>query len=557
MRTDMIHSRQFWLRDLLLIFFGLWIFFMIGLAVRPYLTPSEARYIEIPRQMLANDDWLTPRINGVPYFEKPPLFYWMQAVSMFVLDSTGEFAGRLATTKLMAFMGALTYIVGRLLYGRRTGLLSALVFGTSLLTYALSRISMLDVPVSAFLTLTFTCFLLAQKTKYKSFYYLMYIASALAVMSKGLIGIVIPGMVIAVWIFFTGQWKILREVKLFRGLLVFLAITAPWHIMMSKAHPEFAHFYFINEHFERFLTTEHKRIAPWWFFITIVIAGFVPWTGLLPAALKRQPRKTPFDLLMKLWVFLPLIFFSLSNSKLVPYIFPIFPPLAVMIGRTLSQVIDRKLPLQTLRHAGLFLILVLCSLLVAIHYIPALHGKSAEITQIVEKISRISLIPLCASLLILCITLLNSKRSAQAIIAAMALCGATLGMSVNYITGPLDRNSVKRLALEIKPLLHENDMVVAYGNYWQDLPVYLDRNVTVVEWRGELNFGYEHYPTTHAWMISTQQFWEECAASKRDVYVFILKKTYETMEPLKGCNLEPYAEYGNTVLLRDEKPPRE
>src|SRR4051812_4516136 len=169
-------------RDVWLLALAIGLLFCIGLGARPYLTPSEARYIEIPRQMLATNDWLTPRINGVPYFEKPPLFYWLQAAAMHLFGD-GEAAGRLVTLLLDAAACLLAYATGRMLYGRRAGLLAAAVLATSLLGYGLSRVAMLDVPVSLFITACLVSFLAAQRSSNddakRDLYLLMYVASAL------------------------------------------------------------------------------------------------------------------------------------------------------------------------------------------------------------------------------------------------------------------------------------------------------------------------------------------------------------------------------------------
>src|SRR5262249_44548731 len=152
-----------------------------------------------------------------------------------------------------------------------------------------------DVPVSLFMTACIACFLAAQQMqdapRKRNFYYLMYAASALAVMSKGLIGMVIPGLVIGVWVAVTRRSQIIGEARLFTGLIIVLAIAAPWHMLMQEHHPAFFDFYFINEHFTRYLTDSHKRVEPWWFFIAITPAGLLPWVGVLPAALRQMQRK--------------------------------------------------------------------------------------------------------------------------------------------------------------------------------------------------------------------------------------------------------------------------
>lgn len=478
-----------WLKDLLFLFFLILLFFSIGLGARPYITPSEARYIEIPRQMLTTGDFITPHINGVQYFEKPPLFYWLQAV--FLSLGNNEFMGRIATTLIVTLTCLVTYATGRLLYGRTAGLLAAAALATSVMGYCLSRVAMLDAPVTLFITCCLASFIAGQKTGQKKFYYFMYGAAALAVMTKGLIGIVIPGLIIGSFIILSRNWKILREARLFTGTLLFLAIAAPWHILMAMKHPEFLDFYFIHEHFNRFLSDEHRRTAPWWFFIVVTLIGAIPWIFFIPVqsiwqkiksiATSRDPRLYWDDkLFLLLWIILTLLFFSSSHSKLIPYIFPIFPPFFILIGYHLANIwqIKRNIIIYTMA-------------IMAIIFIPA-----------------------------------------------------------NYIAPKFDNRTVKPLTESLKNELKEGDLVVAYNSYWQDLPVYLDRDVIIAGWTGELYFGTQHMLNARKWMISLNSFWEWCAEAKTNVYVFIKLEDYKNITENAGCGLHEVSRYGKTVLLK-------
>jgi len=541
-----------WRRDLLLLFVVIGLFFAIGLGARPYLAPSEARYIELPRQMLATGDFLTPRINGVPYFEKPPLFYWLQA-AVLGLFGMGEFSGRIVTALLTTLTCLITYACARMLYGRATGLLSATILATCVLGYSLSRIAVLDVSVTLFITATLACFIAAQKNP--RFYIIMYIASALAMMSKGLIGIVIPGMVIGAWIVCTRRWTVLKEARLFTGLIIFGLIAAPWHIMMAQKHPDFLNFYFIHEHFTRYLTDEHKRNQPWWFFIGVTIAGLLPWVGLLPGALKQLKWKTdPNALFLLLWALLPFLFFSASHSKLASYIFPIFPPLVIMMGHYVSRVWSGDVGSKTLciNIIGMVLLFGICA--AAYPFLPALPGKAGKAMAVLPPIPLPMLLPVLLVLVALLASVVRN-RPARHLIVMLAFFGATLGISANYIGGLLDQTSIKPL-VEAMPPLHDDDMVVAYDSYWQDLPVYLGRNVTIAGWTGELSFGTEHYPETHAWMIDDAEFWQRCAAAPHEVYVFMTRDTYNTLLLAKfpgGCPLHLLGGVGKTVLLQKDR----
>ena len=586
-----------WRYDLLLLFAAVGLLFGLGLGARPYLTPSEARYIEIPRQMLATGDWLTPRINGVPYFEKPPLFYWMQATAMRAFGD-GEFAGRLVTALFSTLTCLLTYATGRMMFGRLSGLLAAGALATSLMGYGLSRVATLDVPVSFFITSCMACFWAAQPASPsppagegrgggalamnsgpsqlgepphpnpppqggREFYLLMYIFSALAVMTKGLIGIVVPGLVIGTWIAITGQWRILREARLATGLVVFLLITAPWHIAMARTHPDFLNFYFIHEHVTRYLTDEHKRTAPWWFFIVVTLAGLLPWATLPPLppgegppdgngfhADRPSPQGRGGREFLYLWILLPLLFFSSSHSKLIPYIFPIFPPLCILIGNRLALLWTQSVPVKPLRLGAALTVALWAALILASQLLPILPGKLGQkVSAVSSQIPLVSLYPLMLALL--WVAYAAWRSSPKRLILALMGLGAVTGVSANYLAASLDTASIKPLAESLRPRLRDGDMVVAYGSYWQDLPVYLRRNVTVAGWTGELTFGVEHYPQTHAWMMTTDEFRQRCAGAQR-LYVFVRENAAATLP--ETCRLQLAAAYGKTLLFERTTP---
>jgi 4-amino-4-deoxy-L-arabinose transferase-like glycosyltransferase len=540
-------------RDLLLLAAAIALFFAIGLGARPYLTPSEARYIAIPQQMLLTGDWLTPHINGVPYFEKPPLFYWLQAACM-GLFGMGETAGRLVTLLMATANCLLAYAVGRMLYGRRVGLISSLVLASCLMGYGLSRIAMLDMPVSLFLGACLSCFLAAIHTGQRRYFLLMYVAAALAVMSKGLIGIVIPGLVIGTWIVATKRWRVLREAQLLPGLLIFLAITAPWHVLMAQRHPDFLQFYFIHEHVTRFVSDSHKRVEPWWFFTVVTLAGLLPWVAFLPQAVNylklwRLRATSPNALFLLLWIVLPLVFFSTSHSKLAPYIFPIFLPLAIVLGHYLAELWQNRMSIHALQLPTQIIASALMLAITAYYMIPVnAHGKLASLPYIPLPM----LLPLIAALLGL-LYVSFYQPTARYILGGFALLAVTLDLSVNFIAGSVDHSSVKPLVAQAQAI-NAHAPIVAYGTYFQDLPVYAGYNVTVAGWKGELEFGIDHYPQTHAWMISTDNFWNDCIRRNysqpgRDMFVLIKRSTYQALTIPNDCALFPIGSHGDIMLL--------
>lgn len=272
-----------WRRDLvwLVLISGAAYFFLLGRA--PLSNPDEGRYAEIAREMVATGDWVTPRLDGVHYFEKPPLVYWAEALAQETFGP-GELAAR-SVVALFAILGiAITYAAGRSLYGRRAGIWSAVVLGTSLLYFALGHILLLDTAVSVLMSAALFFFLVGIRTDRPSpgapsrrrCFYAFYLFAALATLTKGLIGFLIPGAVIFTWLLVFNQWRRLRPLYLPTGLPLFLAVAAPWHLIMAWRNPAWAHFYFVHEHFQRYVTSEAHRVQPWWFYIPIVLLGSFP-----------------------------------------------------------------------------------------------------------------------------------------------------------------------------------------------------------------------------------------------------------------------------------------
>ncbi|MBI3569665.1 MAG: glycosyltransferase family 39 protein, partial [Gammaproteobacteria bacterium] len=444
-------------RDALLLTLLLAVFFGFELGSRALWHPDEGRYSEIPRAMVASGDYVTPRLNGVKYFEKPVLFYWMQAGSI-KLFGVNEWALRLWPA-LLALAGCLAvYGAGRKLFGRRAGLIAAIVLATSPLYYLLARIITLDMAVSVLLTGALLSFLLGVREppgRTCSLYlYAFYALCAAATLIKGLIGIVIPAMVIGAWIVLLWDWRLLRAIHLPTGLLLFFALAAPWHVLAARANPEFAQFYFIHEHFQRYLTTVHMRYQPWWFFMPVLVLGMLPWIGLLFPALRdawagwRARHERREELFLLLWAGLVFAFFSVSSSKLIPYILPMLPPLALLLGRYLAPAGPAPAP-KGLR-SGFWLFLVATGALGA--YLTVELGQRPDAQASVLRLGS-GVYLMLAGLLLAALAhfflgrLATVTRPLAVLAAGAALLVLALGAALPALD---DEYSVKTLALELK-----------------------------------------------------------------------------------------------------------
>jgi 4-amino-4-deoxy-L-arabinose transferase-like glycosyltransferase len=552
MNQDRIQTDAHGMRDFFLLTVLISLFFGFLLGNRPLSAPDEGRYVEISREMAATGDYLTPRLNGVKYFEKPVLFYWLESFSI-KLFGLNEFTLRLWPAFFALFGCLAVYGAGKRLYGRRSGLIAAAVLATSILYYALSRVIILDMPVSVLLAASLLSFLVgtheAPGWKRRLYMWGFYVFSALAVLTKGLIGILIPGMVIGAWIVLLGEWRVLRTMHLPTGLVLFLLIAVPWHILVGRANPEFFNFYFIHEHFQRYLTKIHGHYKPAWFFIPVLLLGLFPWTAFLVQAVKfstpsswRERHEHRDALFLMLWAGLVFFFFSASDSKLMPYILPVFPPLAILIGRYLSAAWEGG-ELPGIRTGTISLavlaIVIAAGLVIAPHYRTEINERGLH--------PYFYLLAFVLGVGILSAYVLGRRKNFKWAFSALVLSTA-LFLLLADSTGPLlDTRSIKNIALELKPRLKPGDEVVTYSTYYQDLPVYLERRITVVNWKGELAFG-TTVEDTSGWMIDGATFWKRWDGPST-VYMLTKRKTYDELRIAGQKNLYLIAGIVRDVLV--------
>lgn len=554
-------SRSTWLLDILLLLMVVGTLLGYGLGERALWDPDEGRYSEIPREMVVTGDYVTPRLNSVKYFEKPPLFYWAQASAIRVFG-LNEWSLRLWPA-LFALFGVVTvYVAGRQLFNRRTGLLAASVLATSLLYFYMGRAITLDMSVSVLLSAALLAFLLGTRAapgpRRRWLMWTFYAFAALATLAKGLIGIVIPGMIIGTWILLLNNWRVLKEMYLPSGLALFLIIAAPWHVLVSQANPEFLNFYFIHEHFLRFTTKIHRRYEPIWFFLPVLLVGLLPWVAFLGQALRfnlpsswaaRQEHKE--TLFLSLWVVLVFAFFSISDSKLVPYILPIFPPLALLLGRYFDYAwTDNSLRgLRTGYWAVLGLGIALAAVLSSV---PRSGGSYDKVVEYGGVLSAYFYAGAAIAAIGGIVTfILGMLRFRLAFISLIVTSAAFLTVVSQGLPLMDSKNSSKELALKLKPLLGPDTEVMSYHRYYQDLPVYLERRISVVDYKGELEFGTENEDTS-SWMIDEDTFWQRWQ-SKSTIYMLTKRSAYDQLEADHHGRFILLAEVGQNVLLTNHE----
>ena len=330
---------------------------------RHLVASDEGRYGEIAREMYATGDWVTPRYNGYKYFEKPPLQAWMTATA-YTLFGVGEWQSRLWTGITGYFAILATGFTAWKLIGDERGVMagwvSAILLASSPMWNVGGHFNTLDMGLSSILSCALFSLLLAQRdglsrTARRNWMWLCWVFMALAVLSKGLIGIVIPGMVLVVYTLTTGNWALWKRLHLFSGLIVFFLIATPWFVLVSLKNPEFPHFFFIHEHWDRFTKDGHNRKGHPLYFVPLILVGFIPWLAQVGQGLMRAWRERCSDhdadvsavegfrplWLCAVWTVMIFLFFSKSQSKLPGYIMPIFPALALLAGLAMSSAFER------------------------------------------------------------------------------------------------------------------------------------------------------------------------------------------------------------------------
>lgn len=292
---------------------------LISNAWRDLVQPDEGRYAEIPREMLVGGDWVVPHLNGLPYIEKPPLQYWATAVA-FKLFGTEDWVSRL--WNLLLGVGGLILVqaTGRRLWGARAGDSAALVLMATPLYMFVGQLNLLDMGLTFFLTAALCAFLLAQRegvtqAENRRWMLWVWVAVALGFLQKGLVAGAVPVLALLAYSLLQRDGGIWRRLHLGKGIAIFAAICLPWVLALGLRDGDYAFFFIVHEHFTRFLTTEHKRVEPWWFFIVVLAAGALPWTllmlqGAWKAIAERVRGRFDESAALAVWAFVVVVFFS-------------------------------------------------------------------------------------------------------------------------------------------------------------------------------------------------------------------------------------------------------
>ncbi|MFI5347160.1 MAG: ArnT family glycosyltransferase [Elusimicrobiota bacterium] len=465
---------------------------LLGLT-SPLLEVDDARYAQVPAEMAASGDWVLPTLDGTPYVEKPPLWYWT-AASSYKVFGVSEATARLPML-LFALLGvAGAGWLGAWLYSAEVGLAGAAATATAALWIFLTHNMTLDMPVSVCLLWTTALALRAMARPQDSGWAApaAWIAAALAFLSKGLIALLLPGLwVVGLSVLFPKLRRGARALISPLGIVLASAIAAPWFFAMQRRRPDFFHVFFYEQHFQRYLTAKYNRGAPWWFYLAVLPGGLLPWTAPFLAGLWKAVRK-PFGPdfrgpALAAWTLGVAAFFSTSHSKLATYVLPVFPHACLLA----VSALDEGLPAWAdnfLRLLGVLLsgAALLAAIAFSFHLLPSRvwppPGLPAETA------------PGLAVLLVFLIGALgasqwlapSSKRPALVLGCGGMIAGLCLFLGLRR-AAPLV--SAKDVGLAVLAEARPGDAVWTYDYYLQGLPFYAKRPVDkILQFTGEFHY---------------------------------------------------------------------
>lgn len=305
-------------------------------ASAPLFDPDEGLHAAIAQEMVQRGDYVTPTFMGVPFLDKPILFFWAEAASL-RLFGHNEAAVRIPPL-LFGLLGMVTVaMLGGSLFGESAGLIAGIVYGTMLLPMGVSEVAVHDVGLVPFMCVAALCLRRAADAPWTSGI-LAGVALGLSILTKGLVGVVFAGIFATCLAVYRPSATVRLAMVLAIAAGVAAIVAAPWYIAMERAHGGYLHYYFVERHLQGYLTATQRHAGrPWWYYVPIVIGGALPWTAYLAGA-ASSARANPLRLVVWGWFAIGLVFLSIGESKLVTYALPLFPALAIIIGEHIDRV---------------------------------------------------------------------------------------------------------------------------------------------------------------------------------------------------------------------------
>jgi 4-amino-4-deoxy-L-arabinose transferase-like glycosyltransferase len=470
---------------------------------RPALwEPDEGRYAEIAREMVLAHDYVTPRDDWVRYFEKPPLVYWAEALSIKLLGPS-ELAVRLPAALASVAQVALAAALGEAMFGAAVGLAAAMVLALSALVFGFARFATLDPALALFVSGALGAFWAAARAPGfdgaagRRRFLLAAAVAAAGTLTKGPVALVLTGLVGLAWLLTERRAREILRMPWLGAIAIYAAIAAPWFVLAARRNPEFLRFFFIHEHVQRYLENAEHGWGPY-FFVVVVIAGMWPWICLVPmgvrelmrarggdddaAALGRRPDARSSLTFMLWWFGIILVFFSIPRAKLGSYILPATVPLAIVAGYALCRL--PRLEASSLRRLFGALALLNLAATAAVAIARGYFTSYATSTLFADAFGAMAALTVSS---LVCLAIAWRGRHVAAAAGALALGVAiALGIMVKARLDAQPLGSYRELARAITPYLSPECRLASYRHFVQSLPFYTGHREALVDYRGEL-----------------------------------------------------------------------
>jgi 4-amino-4-deoxy-L-arabinose transferase-like glycosyltransferase len=569
---------------LLLVISG--IFLLYNLGSFPLFVPDEGRYPEVAREMLMNGGWLHPRVLDVPFLDKPVLYYWIEALSMHIFGVT-IWAIRLPIALFGMFGCVIAYVIAGSCFSRLAGWFAAIFLLLGPLYFGAAHYANMDLEFAVWFSASMGAFILGMKLRYIKFQrntcmVFMYIFAALAFLTKGLMGLVFPILIIGLWVILLRRWLLVKYMHIILGIVIFLVIVLPWLFASQYANNYFFYYFFYYQQIGRFVGTHYNNPMHFWFYIPILIVGLFPGSLLSIASWPRiykiwnyigscLDRKYINEsecfqeqgviAFLVIWFLALLIFFSVPHSKIVGYILPVMIPLSVLLGVYFTKFIG---------SAGFYIISFLnCILWVVLgfivfniqDYIGNAARKISDFNSFINILHFIGIVfIICA---ILNAILLVLRKRLITIFVWMVMI-AIFDLSLVSLAPVFNNKTILPLVNAVRQDIGPDTIVVDLEDYHQDLPIYLNRNIYIVyqwkkvdvktqdNWASDFVLGENMSANDSEYLLSPSDFeemWANQVATGQKMVVFADKSVFDKWRQVLGGDIKVLAEDGKEVVF--------